>query len=34
VAFRRWVVIRTYELCFWDDDLDGRIPGRSGPDEP
>ena len=27
VAFRRWVVIRTYELCLWDDDLDGRIPG-------
>jgi hypothetical protein len=26
VAFRRWVVIRTYELCFWDDDLDERIP--------
>jgi len=28
VAFRRWVVIRTFELCIWDDDLDGRVPGR------
>jgi hypothetical protein len=27
VAFHRWVVIRTFELCLWDDDLDGRIPG-------
>src|SRR5215218_2230113 len=28
VAFRKWVVIRTYELCLWNDAIDERIPGR------
>jgi hypothetical protein len=25
-TFRKWAVIRTYELSFWSDDLDARLP--------
>jgi hypothetical protein len=25
-AFHRWAVIRTYELSFWNDDMDARLP--------
>jgi hypothetical protein len=25
-TFRRWAVIRTYELSFWNDEIDGRLP--------
>jgi hypothetical protein len=25
-AFRTWAIIRTYELSFWSDDIDGRLP--------
>jgi hypothetical protein len=24
--FRKWAVIRTYELSFWNDDMDARLP--------
>jgi hypothetical protein len=24
-AFRRWAIIRTYELSYWDDEMDGRL---------
>jgi membrane protein implicated in regulation of membrane protease activity len=25
-TFRRWAIIRTYELSFWNDEIDGRLP--------
>jgi hypothetical protein len=25
-TFRRWAIIRTYELSYWNDDIDGRLP--------
>jgi hypothetical protein len=25
-SFRKWAIIRTYELSFWNDDLDERLP--------
>jgi hypothetical protein len=25
-AFHKWAIIRTYELSFWNDDLDERLP--------
>jgi hypothetical protein len=25
-TFRRWAIIRTYELSFWSDDMDARLP--------
>jgi hypothetical protein len=25
-AFRKWAIIRTYELSFWNDDMDERLP--------
>jgi hypothetical protein len=28
VAFRKWVIIRTYELCLWNEDIEARIPDR------
>jgi hypothetical protein len=27
-TFRKWAIIRTYELSFWNDDMDDRIPGE------
>ena len=27
-TFRKWAVIRTYELSFWSDDLDERLPDQ------
>jgi hypothetical protein len=27
-TFRRWAVIRTYELSFWNDEIDGGLPER------
>jgi hypothetical protein len=27
-SFRTWAVIRTYELSFWNDSLDERLPGE------
>jgi hypothetical protein len=27
-AFRRWAIIRTYELSYWDDDMDARLAGE------
>ena len=26
-TFRRWAIIRTYELSFWNDEMDGRLAG-------
>jgi hypothetical protein len=25
-TFRRWAIIRTYELSYWNDEIDGRLP--------
>jgi len=25
-AFLRWAIIRTYELSYWNDEIDGRLP--------
>ncbi|MGK5110837.1 MULTISPECIES: hypothetical protein [unclassified Geodermatophilus] len=25
-AFRKWAIIRTYELSYWNDDIDARLP--------
>ena len=25
-TFRKWAIIRTYELSFWNDDMDARLP--------
>jgi hypothetical protein len=25
-SFRKWAIIRTYELSFWNDDMDERLP--------
>jgi hypothetical protein len=25
-TFRRWAIIRTYELSFWNDGMDERLP--------
>ncbi len=25
-TFLRWTIIRTYELSYWNDDIDGRLP--------
>ena len=25
-SFRKWAIIRTYELSFWNDDMDDRLP--------
>jgi hypothetical protein len=25
-TFRTWAIVRTYELSFWSDDIDGRLP--------
>ena len=27
-TFRRWAILRTYELSFWNDEIDGRLPGE------
>ncbi len=27
-AFRRWAILRTYELSFWNDDLEARLAGE------
>lgn len=28
-TFRKWAIIRTYELSFWNDDMDGRLPDEA-----
>jgi hypothetical protein len=28
-SFRKWAIIRTYELSFWNDDLDERLPDEA-----
>jgi hypothetical protein len=25
-SFRKWAILRTYELSFWNDDMDARLP--------
>jgi hypothetical protein len=25
-TFRKWAIVRTYELSFWNDDMDARLP--------
>jgi hypothetical protein len=27
-AFRRWAILRTYELSYWDDDMEERLSGE------
>jgi hypothetical protein len=27
-TFRRWAIIRTYELSYWNDQIDERLPGE------
>jgi hypothetical protein len=27
-SFHRWAILRTYELSFWNDDLDARLPDQ------
>ncbi len=27
-SFRKWAIIRTYELSFWNDDMDERLPDK------
>jgi hypothetical protein len=27
-TFRKWAIVRTYELSFWNDEMDGRLPGE------
>ena len=31
-TFRRWSIIRTFELSSWDDDIDARLPERGSRD--
>jgi hypothetical protein len=31
-AFQRWAIIRTYELTFWNDDMDARLPDEESGD--
>ena len=28
-SFRKWAIIRTYELSFWNDDMDDRLPDEA-----
>jgi hypothetical protein len=28
VAFQKWAILRTYELTFWSDDMDARLPDQ------
>jgi hypothetical protein len=28
-SFRKWAIIRTYELSFWNDDMDERLPDEA-----
>ena len=28
-TFRKWAIIRTYELSFWNDDMDERLPDET-----
>jgi len=33
-TFRRWANIRTFELAYWDDDIDARLAERGDHDQP
>jgi hypothetical protein len=31
-TYRRWAIIRTFELSYWDDDIDARLAERGDPE--